>query len=177
MQYAAFLRGVNLGRRRIANDELCTIFDELGLHHPAAFLASGNVVFEAPRGPIEPLTRRIERGLRDALTYDVRVFLRTADAVQAIASCDSLPKQRKGFVGKRQVVFLAKRPTPATRRQALAFQTNDDLLAIDRTELYWLPRGGLLDSPLDVNGLERVLGATTTRTHRTVSRLAAKFFA
>ncbi len=44
-RYAAFLRGMNLGNRRITNDELCRALAGLGLDSPAAFLASGNVVF------------------------------------------------------------------------------------------------------------------------------------
>lgn len=45
---AAFLRGINLGNRRLKMDELRAVFEELGYSGVDTFLASGNVVFEAP---------------------------------------------------------------------------------------------------------------------------------
>lgn len=77
-RYAAFLRGMNLGNRRITNDELCAHFADLGLTDATAFLASGNVVFSAGDDDRDRLTRRIEDGLREALDYEVPVFLRIA---------------------------------------------------------------------------------------------------
>ena len=45
--YVAFLRGMNLGRRRIKNPELCAAFEDIGFTNVSAFLASGNVIFDA----------------------------------------------------------------------------------------------------------------------------------
>ena len=47
-RYVAFLRGMNLGRRRITNDALRAEFEALGFGGVATFLASGNVIFESP---------------------------------------------------------------------------------------------------------------------------------
>ena len=41
-RYVAFLRGMNLGRRRIKNPELCAAFEDIGFTNVAAYLASGN---------------------------------------------------------------------------------------------------------------------------------------
>ena len=45
-RYVAFLRGMNLGRRRIKNPELCAAFEGIGFTNVSAFLASGNVIFD-----------------------------------------------------------------------------------------------------------------------------------
>jgi uncharacterized protein (DUF1697 family) len=42
-RYVAFLRGINLGGRRIANDELRSHFEALGCEDVATFRASGNL--------------------------------------------------------------------------------------------------------------------------------------
>ena len=42
-RYVAFLRGMNLGKRRIKNEELRREFEALGFEDVATFRASGNV--------------------------------------------------------------------------------------------------------------------------------------
>src|SRR5437764_226343 len=46
-KYAAFLRAINIGGRRITNDELRTTFEGLGFNEVAVWRASGNVIFAA----------------------------------------------------------------------------------------------------------------------------------
>ena len=46
-RYVAFLRGMNIGGRRIKNEELRREFEELGLSDVSCFRASGNVIFAA----------------------------------------------------------------------------------------------------------------------------------
>ena len=57
-KYAAFLRGVNLGKhRRVSGAELRSLFEELGFEEVSSFRTSGNVVFEAASGPRARLCR------------------------------------------------------------------------------------------------------------------------
>ncbi|HEX2254236.1 MAG TPA: DUF1697 domain-containing protein [Thermoanaerobaculia bacterium] len=177
-RYAAFLRGMNLGNRRLTNEELCERFAALGLDHPAAFLASGNVVFEAPAGEApDELSRRLEAGLGAALGYPVPVFLRTGDEIHAIAGHRPFAAgELAQTAGKLQVALLTAAPGAAARESALALAPADDRLAFAGRELYWLPRTGVSGSDLDWKALDRLLGAATIRTHRTIARMAAKFF-
>jgi hypothetical protein len=55
-RYVAFLRGMNLGGRRISNDDLRSRFEALGCEDVATFRASGNVVFAKAGRPAEPPT-------------------------------------------------------------------------------------------------------------------------
>ena len=43
-------------------------------------------------------------------------------------------------------------------------------------ELYWLPRGGISESDLDLKALDAALGPTTIRTKGTIDQIAAKHF-
>ena len=174
MRYAAFLRGVNVGRNhRVSSAELKSMFEELGADEAATFRTSGNVVFEAPRD----MARKIEQHLEKTLGYEVAIFLRTEKELKQIAAHRPFPaKDVEASKGKLQVSMLGKKPTAAVRKKALAIATDQDRLAFGERELYWLPSGGTLDSELDRGALDKLLGQTTMRTKGTVELLAAKYF-
>jgi uncharacterized protein (DUF1697 family) len=176
-RYVAFLRGMNLGGRRIKNDELRAEFVTLGFGEVATFRASGNVVFGTERRAKEgALAERIEIGLGEALGYEVPVFLRSCAEVTAIASHAPFdPKLVASSGGKLQVSLLQKRPSAASRRGILALATGEDLLAVEGREVYWLPSGGILDSGLDLKALEAIVGADTRRTMGTIEQIAARY--
>ena len=177
--HAAFLKGINLGKRRLSNDELRGHIDALGLAGAAIFRASGNVVFSDPEARSEQqLERLIEEGLERLLGYEVATFVRNRADLLEIAGgepFDSATRDR--LQGKLQVALLGRRPSAATRKKALALAGEDDALAFGRRELYWLPAGGMSDSSLDLKGLERLLGPMTIRTMGTIEQIASKYFA
>lgn len=175
--HAAFLRAMNVGGRRITNDDLRKHFAAIGLDDIGLFRASGNVVFTAPDEPTAELTARIERELAAALGYAVAIYLRTAAEVRAIASHEPFPADAvAASKGKLQVTLLLDRPAAAARKQVLALAPAEDRLAFAERELYWLPSGGLLDSELDLKAIVRLVGPTTTRTKGTMEQVARKYF-
>ncbi len=84
--YAAFLRGMNVGGRRVKNDELSMCFEAMGFENVSAFLASGNVVFESDGESAEDLELQIELGLSEKLGYVVPTFVRSGAEVAEIAA-------------------------------------------------------------------------------------------
>lgn len=171
----AFLRGMNLGGRRIKNDELRAEFEALGFAEVATFRASGNVIFATGKQSEAKLTETIEAGLGEALGYDVPVFLRTVAAVAAVADQKPFPAKAVGAAkGKLQVLLLSKKPTAAARKQVMALATDEDRLAIEGRELFWLPSGGTLESELDHKAIAEALGIGTQRTMGTIEQIAAK---
>jgi uncharacterized protein (DUF1697 family) len=174
-RYVAFLRGMNLGNRRIKNDELRAEFEALGFEGVATFRASGNVVFGAAGQSESALTKTIEGGLGDALGYEVPVFLRSCEEVAAIAAQEPFAaKVVEASKGKLQVMMLAKKPAAAARKKALALATDEDSLAIEERELFWLPGGGTLESELDHKAIAKALGQGTQRTMGTIEQIASK---
>jgi uncharacterized protein (DUF1697 family) len=175
-RYVAFLRGMNLGGRRITNEALRRHFEALGCEDVATFRASGNVVF-AREGRDEALTARLEKGLAEVLGYEAPVFLRAAKELLAIAAQEPFAAEHlAASKGKLQVTLLKKKPSSAAAKKALAFSTGDDRLTIEQRELYWLPKGGLSESDLDLKALAEILGPTTVRTKGTIDQIAAKHF-
>ncbi len=176
-RYFAFLRGVNLGsKRRIKNEELRTALERLGFENVAPFRTSGNVAFDSGKGSEEPLRKKIEAELAESFGFDVTVFLRSAAEIEAILAAQPFDaKAVEASKGKVQVSLLMKKPSAAARRKALALTTEDDLLAIEGRELYWLPRGGISESTLDLRAIEAAVGVDTRRTLGTLEQIAAKF--
>lgn len=175
-RYVAFLRGMNLGGRRIKNEELRRHFEEIGFGEVSTFRASGNVIFAAPKREAETkLEGRIESELGERFGYEVPVFLRSDEEIAAVAAQEPFDaKAVEKSKGKLQVSFLKKKPTAAAKKKALALATDEDLLAIDGRELYWLPSGGISESDLDLKALDAALGAGTIRTMGTVEQIAAR---
>jgi len=175
--HVAFLRGMNLGGRRIKNEELRAEFEALGFAEVACFRASGNVVFAA-KGDEAKLTDRIEAGLGEALGYEVPVFLRSAEELCALVAHEPFDAAKvNASEGKLQVALLARKPAAKVRAQALAAASEVDRLAIEGRELYWLPSGRMSDSELDLKMLEAALGPWTMRTMGTIEQIVAKHFA
>jgi uncharacterized protein (DUF1697 family) len=175
-RYVAFLRGMNLGGRRIKNEELTSHFEALGCEEVGTFRASGNVIFVKDELPAK-LTSRLESGLAEALGYEVPVFLRSAKELLAIAAYRPFEtKLVEASEGKQQIALLVKKPSAAAKKKVLAVSTEADLLALEGRELYWLPEGGMSNSELDLKAIATALGPTTIRTKGTIDQIAAKYF-
>jgi uncharacterized protein (DUF1697 family) len=56
----------------------------------------------------------------------------------------------------------------------MALAGEEDLLAIEGRELYWLPSGGVSESELDLKAIDKALGKGTMRTMGTIEQIAAK---
>jgi uncharacterized protein (DUF1697 family) len=174
--YAAFLRGMNLGNRRLTNEELRAEFERIGLDSPRTFQAAGNVVFESPKRSEPKLTKLIESGLEEGLGYAVPTVIRTGPELADLVGAEPFPPADvKAAKGKLQVLLLVAKPTAAARKAVLAHSTGDDRLVFGDRELFWLPSGGISDSDLDLRGIEKELPTATMRTLGTIERLVAKF--
>lgn len=179
-RFAAFLRGMNLGRRRISNADLRAAVEAVGgFAEVATFRASGNVIVTAEEGEsARTVGERLERGLGERLGYAVPAFVRDAARLRAIAAAAPFPADVvAASKGKLQVSLLATAPDASAREATLAHATDADRLAVIETELYWLPSGGVSETALDTTAAFAPLGPATMRTIGTIKQIAAKHFA
>lgn len=174
--HAAFLRAVNLGpTRKAPKPALVAAFESLGYEDVATFRTSGNVVFAAKSGA-KQLQAEIEAALSDALGFEVPVFVRTAPQLAAIAAAKPFPPQAlDASKGKLQVALLQRKPAAAAMKRVERMASDEDRLAIDGSELYWLPAAGTQQSPLDMRAIDAAVGLNTLRTMGTIEQLVAKF--
>ncbi len=173
---AAFLRGINLGGRRVNNDALAAAFEGFGLEDVHTFLASGNVVFGAPGTAPGALEEGLESHLEEALGFQVSTFLRPVSRLVALTRIEPvIGAEEAGF--RPHVAFLRGEPTEAIRTALVALEGPDDRFHLTGREAIWLRRGRMSDSPIRAKELERALGGPdhTLRNLNTVRRLTEKF--
>jgi len=90
-RHAAFLRGVNLGKRTVKSSELKAAFERLGFTNVKTLLASGNVLFDAKAA--KGLKTRIETGLLEQFGFEVPTVLRSIDELKAMVAADPFGRQ------------------------------------------------------------------------------------
>jgi uncharacterized protein (DUF1697 family) len=138
-RYVAFLRGINLGKRRLPMSRLKTLFGELGFEEVETFIASGNVFFTSRQAEVGWLESRIARHLETSLGYSVDTFVRTAQEVVAIGKAKVFPEEDEAGV-TIQVGFMHEPLAPAVARKLAAIRTPEDELRVRGREYYWLCR-------------------------------------
>jgi uncharacterized protein (DUF1697 family) len=85
--YLALLRGVNVGgRRAVSMAAVKAIFEELGFTGVKSYINSGNVIFDTRSADRRRLTRRIEKALHAELGVEIKVLIRSAAEIEALAA-------------------------------------------------------------------------------------------
>lgn len=170
-----FLRGMNLGGRRITNDDLCAAVTACGYGDVTAYQASGNLVIRADTTEAL-LAMTLADGLEAELGYPVPAFVRSAADLERLASSEPFDQgQLAASTGKRQVILLDEAPTDRVLAQIHELVPDGEVIIADGRDLHWLPAAGLSDSPMDLRRIDTLTGGTTIRTHGTVQRIAGKF--
>jgi uncharacterized protein (DUF1697 family) len=138
-RYIAFLRGINLGKRRLQMKQLAVLFEKLGYKDVATFIASGNVLFSTPKKDANELESKISTHLEESLGYGVDTFVRTIEEVSAISKLRLFPEE--GVEGITiHIGFLQRRLPPEIAKKFAAVRTTVDELRVMDREYYWLCR-------------------------------------
>jgi uncharacterized protein (DUF1697 family) len=178
-RYVAFLRGMNLGQRRLPMSRLKALFEELDFDDVATFIASGNVLFTtAPTGTATGASRlesRIAEHLEAALGYRVDTFVRTAEEVAAVGRAKVFPED--GHEGITvHVGFFQQELPPEVARKLVEVRTREDEFRVVGREVYWLCRVRTSDSKVwalpEIKALR--LPTSTMRNMTSLRKLVAK---
>jgi len=125
-QYFAFLRAVNAGTGRVVRmNALREAFESLGFLRVATFLGSGNVVFETRARDLGTLERKSNADSKQALGYEVRVFLRTHAELKEIGAFE--PFENTVVQGADlDIIFLAHDLDEGPKAKLVAPRTRMD---------------------------------------------------
>jgi len=169
----AFLRAINVGGHTVEMAKLKQLFEKLSLTGVETFIASGNVIFDAPKAAPDTLERKIAAHLEKSLGYEVVTFLRSPTELAATLAHRAFPKERAGST--LHIGFLGSPPAAAAKQRVLALTSDIDDFHVHGRELYWRCAGRFSDSVVSGPKLEKALGQPTTmRKITTVERLAKK---
>jgi len=139
--FIAFLRGINLGKRRIKMDRLRALLEELKFGDVATFIASGNVIFSSKIADPRKLEQRIEHHLKQSLGYNVDTFVRTRTEVAAVATFRPFANaELENPANTVHVGFIVERLSADQARQLASCRTGVDEFCAAGREFYWLCR-------------------------------------
>lgn len=138
-RYVAFLRGINLGKRRPPMTQLKALFEEIGFGDVATFIASGNVIFSSTISDTKKLEAQISRHLEKALGYAVPTFVRRGEDVVAVGNIRTFDAAIESGTTVH-VCFLHEPLTRATARALEQVRTPHDEFRVIGEEYYWLCR-------------------------------------
>lgn len=171
-RHIALLRAINVGGHNVPMARLRALFESMQLGRVETFIASGNVLFDAPSSDAAALEARIEDTLEQALGYAVATFVRSPAELAAVAAHDAFPGEDEGHA--LSIAFLKEAPGRAAAEALAGRRTPVDDFRVHGREVYWLCRSRVSDSKFSGAVLERVLGAPATfRNVTTVRKLAA----
>jgi uncharacterized protein (DUF1697 family) len=161
--YVALLRGVNLmGGTTLRMAELKAIAERLGLESPRTFIASGNLLFASKKGE-QGVKAALEDALRQHMSRDVGVMVRTASEVAAVSSANPFADEP----GNKVVAIFLDEAPPADALKA-AKNVAEERMALGKREIYVHYPLGQGPSRLAIPAAAR----GTARNMNTVAKLA-----
>ena len=106
--HIALLRGINVGGNNIIPmAALAKCFEAMKLASVKTFIASGNVIFAAPKQDLRKLEIKLEKALEQAFDYDAKVVVKSKAEMDAIL--DGMPKDwRKPNAAMRYYVMFLR---------------------------------------------------------------------
>jgi uncharacterized protein (DUF1697 family) len=168
----AFLRAVNLGKRRVDMKRLAAVMRDNGYDDAWTYINSGNIGFTSSkaRGTLEA---ELEPLLEKEFGFEVTTFVRTTDELVKALAIEpfDLTAGDTYFI-----TFLKKAPTAAQKKGLEALSGDFDTLLVKGPDVHWRMRGKSSDSPLTRRDWEKVLGplSSTSRNTTMLRKLAAK---
>lgn len=150
--------------------ELKQAFEAAGFSDVRTLLASGNVLFTAPRASDSSLQRKAEAAMLKRLGRTFLTIVRPVDALQRLLASDPYQAFRLPPGSKRIITFLREQPSS---QPALPIELHRArILAMAGTEVFsaYLPTP---KGPVFMTLIEKTFGKDqTTRTWETVSKAA-----
>lgn len=171
--YAAFLRGVNVGRRTVKKDELIAAFSSMGANSVQTILASGNVLFQSSTPPV---VSDLEGGLAHRFGFEIGIVLRSMLEIKTLIDADPFAAC-KGKSDVKLYVGMASGPI-GDRLDGIKSVAGDfDLVGISNCDYFavaFKQQGGRFGAGLDA--LEKRFKdlLITTRNWNTLLRIAKK---
>lgn len=172
----AFLRAINVGGHNVTMAELRRLFEKVGCKEVVTFIASGNVIFASGLRDIGGLREKLENQLRQALGYEVTVFLRTEPELAAMARYQPFRGSQMQSAQALNVGLLSGPLSPEATKSVMAMKSDIDDFHVHGREVYWLCKTSQSDSKFSNVRFEKAVKARATwRNVNTIVRLAAKY--
>ncbi|MGH2907248.1 MAG: DUF1697 domain-containing protein [Solirubrobacterales bacterium] len=170
-RYAALLRAVNVGKRKVPMAELRELLANLGYEDVKTLLNSGNAVFDSSDSAVK-ISKDVEAALQKQYGFTVETVVRSISQLKKVLKLNPLGDVA-GDDSMYLVCFLAGKPDAAVKKELEGTDFSPERLTIEGNELYaWCPNK-INDSPmLKVVTKSKIAEHMTARNWRTVRKIA-----
>lgn len=134
MEYAAFLLGINVGRRIVKMAALKALLEKEGYKNVRTILASGNVRFDAGRTTPVAIAKKIEPALEKQFGFKIEVIIRTIAELENMLKADPFKSINVGKNTRLYVTFLATKPPNPEKVRKVSGQY--EILKVTPLEVY-----------------------------------------
>jgi uncharacterized protein (DUF1697 family) len=172
-QYAAFLRGVNVGGVNLKMADVAAALTDAGLGDVRTILATGNVTLDSPDAA-DAVRATAEKALRDQFGYDAWVLVYPIKKVRAIVDGYPFEPEVDGY--QSYVTFVSDTDVLDELAALAGHATADEKIAPGPKSagvIYWqVPKNHTLDSTIGKTmGKKQYKSSTTTRNLRTLAKV------
>lgn len=130
----AFLRGINVGGRKIDMGDLKKFFEKLKYQNVLTILNTGNVIFETNERNLKRITEVLESGLTKQFNYPARVFVHDIPTVKKVIQL--YPFNSSDSNSQHYVVFLSSDIGDELVKSA-AIDNKAEEVAVGEGVVYW----------------------------------------
>ena len=172
-RYVAFLRAVNVGKRRVDMHSCISALTELGYEDVSSWVNSGNLIFSGT-GTTADHEQAIRSRLEDEYDFEVTTFVRTAAEVEAFANDKPFGAIASGHT--HFVLMPLTKPTAAEKKAVTAMSNDHDEVALKGRDFHWLIRSKSTETTLGPKQWRDALpgNPTTARNTTMLAKLIAK---
>ena len=172
-RYVAFLRAVNLGRRRVPMATARDALERLGYGDVASFVNSGNLLFTSA-DQASGCEHAIRTELEDVFGFEVTTFVRTGAEVRALATDRPFGPIQAGHT--HFVLLPLNRLSAADQKNVEAMSNDHDECVIIGRDVHWLIRSKSTEPTLGPKQWRQALpdNPTTARNTTMMAKLVDK---
>lgn len=174
VKYVVFLRGINVGGRKIIRmEDLRRVFESLGFANVKTYIQSGNVIFDARLKNLTTLKTNVENELKKAFGHEVNVMPIAFSDLTSMVKQDPFKQIETGKDAMLFATFLSSEPTSTARLPLTSTKENLEVIDVRGRAAFTVARrkkDGRCGFPNDF--IEKQLGvAGTSRNWSTVKKI------
>lgn len=171
-KYTAFLRGFNPLNPNMRNENLRSVFKDIGFNGVQTVISSGNVLFETPSRNVEELEAVIQETLYLKLGFKSTIIIRSKDELELLVRKDPFKGIEDSLKSRLNVTFLKNEPTTEIEFPYHAENKGYTVLDICDRAICSIVDLTRAKTPDLMRWLEKEFGKEiTTRTWKTVVRI------
>jgi uncharacterized protein (DUF1697 family) len=172
-RYVAFLRAINVGRRRVAMAPAREVLAELGALDVSSYANSGNLLFKMS-GRAADLESAIRSAMEKEFGFELTTFVRTAAQVRALVEARPFGDLAPGHT---HFALLPLTKLTAREKRAVEAMSNErDEVVVHGRDVHWLIRAKSTETSIGPKQWRDALpdNPTTARNMTMVTKLAER---